>query len=185
MQIMLALLAIISALIAVRILSVVLALITLHDFTLTRHDGDLRARYGLLTKIALTLRTRRIQAVHQTESLLHRLFGRVSLDVDLAGDSGGQAEQRNSERMKTRWLAPVCPTAAAPALIAAALPIFDPAAPPDWQPLAPGARSRIFRRSAWLSLLIVAGPAGGTCARPPFSAFRSSLRSRGCMRTCT
>ena len=158
MQIMLALFAIISALIALRILSVALALITLHDFTLTRHDGDLRARYGLLTKIALTLRTRRIQAVHQSESLLHRLFGRVSLDVDLAGDSGGQEEQRNSGRMKTRWLAPVCPTAAAPALIASALPIFDPAAPPDWQPLAPGARSRLFRRSAWLSLLIVAGP---------------------------
>ena len=36
--------------------------------------------------------------------------------------------------------------------------MFDPAAPPDWQPLAPGARSRIFRRSALLSLLIVAGP---------------------------
>lgn len=157
-QVMLAMLVIIAALIAVRILSVVLALITLHDFTLTRHDGDLRARYGLLTRIALTLRTRRIQAVHQSESLLHRLFGRVSLDVDLAGDSGGEEEQRNSGRMKTRWLAPVCPTAAAPALIAAALPIFDPAAPPDWQPLAPGARSRIFRRGALLSLLIVAGP---------------------------
>jgi putative membrane protein len=158
MQIMLTLFVIISALIAVRILSVVLALITLHDFTLTRHDGDLRARYGLLTRIALTLRTRRIQAVHQSESLLHRLFGRVSLDVDLAGDSGGEGDQGNSGRMKTRWLAPVCPTAAAPALIATALPIFDPAASPDWQPLAPGARARLFRRSALLSLLIVAGP---------------------------
>ncbi len=158
MQILLGLFTIVSALIAVRILSVVLALVTLHDFTLTRHDGDLRARYGLLTKIALTLRTRRIQAVHQSESLLHRLFGRVSLDVDLAGDSGGEEEQRNSGRMKTRWLAPVCPTAAAPALIASALPIFDPAAPPDWQPLAPGARSRLFRRSTLLSLLIIAGP---------------------------
>src|SRR5687767_3303749 len=93
MQIMLALFVIISALIAVRILSVVLALITLHEFTLTRHGGDLRVRYGLLTKIALTLRTRRIQAVHQSESPLHRLFGRVSLDVDLAGDSGGEGEQ--------------------------------------------------------------------------------------------
>jgi putative membrane protein len=158
MQIMLALFVIFSALIAVRLLSVLLALITLHEFTLTRHDGDLRVRYGLLTKIALTLRTRRIQAVHQSESLLHRLFGRVSLDVDLAGDSGGDGEQRNPERMKTRWLAPVCPTTAAPTLIASALPVFDPAAPPDWQPLAPGARLRIFRRSALLSLLIVAGP---------------------------
>ncbi len=159
MQILLAILVIVSALIAVRILSVVLALITLHDFTLTRHDGDLRVRYGLLTRIALTLRTRRIQAVYQSESPLHRLFGRVSLDVDLADDSGGAEEQRNPERMKTRWLAPVCPAAAAPALIAAALPVFDPAAQPDWQPLAAGARSRIFRRRALLFLLIFVGPA--------------------------
>ncbi len=159
MQIVLTLVVIISALVVVRILSVVMALITLHEFALTRHDGDLRVRYGLLTRIALTLRTRRIQAVHQSESPLHRLFGRVSLDVDLAGDSGGDGEQRNPERMKTRWLAPVCPTAAAPALIASALPVFDPAASPDWQPLAAGARSRIFRRSALVFLLIVAGPA--------------------------
>ncbi len=159
MQILLAVFVIISALIAVRILSVVLALITLHDFTLTRHDGDLRVTHGLLTRIALTLRTRRIQAVYQSESPLHRLFGRVSLDVDLAGDSGGEEAQRNPERMKTRWLAPVCPTAAAPALIAAALPDFDPAAQPDWQLLAPGARSRIFRRSSLLFLLIFVGPA--------------------------
>jgi putative membrane protein len=158
MQIVLVAFAIIAALIVLRILSVVLALITLHDFTLTRHDGDLRVRHGLLTRIALTLRTRRIQAVHQSESPLHRLFGRVSLDVDLAGDSGGDEEQPNPDRMKTRWLAPVCPTAAAPALIAAALPVFDPGALPDWQPLAPGARSRIFRRGALLSLLIVAVP---------------------------
>jgi putative membrane protein len=158
MQIVLVAFAIIAALIALRILSVALALITLHDFTLTRHHGDLRVRYGLLTRIALTLRTRRIQAVHQTQSALHRLFGRVSLDVDLAGDSGGDEEQPNPDRMKTRWLAPVCPTAAAPALIAAALPVFDPTAAPDWQPLASGARGRIFRRGALLSLLIVAVP---------------------------
>jgi putative membrane protein len=158
MQVALALFVIISALLAVRLLSVALALITLHDFTLTGHNGDLRVRHGLLTRIALTLRTRRIQVVHQKESPLHRLFGRVSLNVDLAGDSGGEGEQRNPERTKTRWLAPVCPTAAAPGLIASALPAFDPAAPADWQPLAPGARSRVFRRCALLSLLIVAGP---------------------------
>jgi putative membrane protein len=157
-QLVLAIAAILSALIAVRILSVALALVTLHDFTLTRHDGDLRVRYGLLTKIALTLRTRRIQAVHQSQSPLHRLFGRVSLDVDLAGDGDGE-QHRNPERMKTRWLAPVCPAAAAPALIAAALPDVDSAAEPEWQPLAPDARARIFHRGAVLVLLIVALPA--------------------------
>lgn len=158
-QLVLVTFVIVSALVAVRILSVVLALVTLYDFTLSRQDGDLRVRHGLLTKIALTLRTRRIQSVHQSETPLHRLFGRVSLDVDLAGDSGGDGEQRNQERLKTRWLAPVCVPAAAPALIAAALPDFDTATTPDWKPLAPGARSRIFRRSSVLALLIVAFPA--------------------------
>lgn len=159
MQIGLASTAIVTALLIVRVLSVFLALVTLHDFTLSRQDGDLRVRYGLLTNVALTLRTRRIQAVHQTASPLHRLFGRVSLDVDLAGDSGGEQQQGNEGRKKTRWLAPVCPTAAAPALIAAALPVFDPTASPDWQALAPGARSRIFRRSALIVSLITAIPA--------------------------
>jgi putative membrane protein len=158
MQVALALFVIVMALVVVRILSVILALVTLHDFTLTRHEGDLRVRHGLLTSIALTLRTGRIQAVNQKESPLHRLFGAVSLDVDLAGDSGDEGNQRNPERMKTRWLAPVCSIAAAPGLIASALPGFDPCAPADWQPLAPDARSRIFRRSALLSVLIVAGP---------------------------
>jgi putative membrane protein len=159
MQIVLGLLTIVSAIVAVRILSIVLALVTFHDFKLTRQEGDLRARYGLLTRIALTLRTRRIQAVHQTESLLHRWLDRVSLNVDLAGDSGGSEEQRDSSKMKTRWLAPVCAMSAAPALIAAALPSIDLSVEPNWQPLAGGARGRIFRRSLAIAILILTGPA--------------------------
>jgi putative membrane protein len=157
-QILLVSVVIVSALLLVRLLSVVLALVTLYDFSLTRRDGDLHVRHGLLTKVALTLRTRRIQAVHQSESPLHRWLGRASLEVDLAGDSGGDGQQQNAAAMKTRWLAPICPTAAAPALIATALPVFDPAATPDWQPLAPGARMRLFNRSALLFVLLVAGP---------------------------
>lgn len=159
MQIVLGLLTILSAIVAVRILSVVLALVTFHDFKLTLQTGDLRARYGLLTRIALTLRTRRIQAVHQTESLLHRWLDRVSLNVDLAGDSSGGEDQRDSAKMKTRWLAPVCAKAAAPELIATALPSIDLSVEPNWQPLARGARGRIFRRSLAISIVILTGPA--------------------------
>jgi putative membrane protein len=159
MQVVLGLLTILSAIVAVRILSVVLALVTFHDFKLTLQAGDLRARYGLLTRIALTLRTRRIQAVHQTESLLHRWLDRVSLNVDLAGDSGGGEDQRDSSKMKTRWLAPVCAKAAAPELIATALPSIDLGVEPNWQPLAHGARGRIFRRSLAISIVILTGPA--------------------------
>jgi putative membrane protein len=158
MQIALGVLVVASAIVAVRMLSVVLALVTFHDFKLTRQDDDLRARYGLFTRIALTLRTRRIQAVHQTESLLHRWFDRVTLNVDLAGDSGG-ADQSDGNKSRARWLAPVCQTRAAPALIAAALPSIDLTDEPDWQPLAPRARGRIFRRTAVLAVLILTGPA--------------------------
>lgn len=160
MQIALAAFTITAAIIAVRALSVILAIVTFYDFTLTRVAGDLRARYGLFTRVALTLRTRRIQAVHQTASLLHRWFNRVSLNVDLAGDSGGGGDgERNDARMKTRWLAPVCPASAAPALIAAALPSLDWSAEPDWQPLAPRARGRIFRKTLLWSVLILTAPA--------------------------
>lgn len=158
MQIALGVLAVVSAILAVRMLSVVLALVTFHDFKLTRHNGDLRARYGLFTRIALTLRTRRIQAVHQTESLLHRWFNRVTLNVDLAGDSGG-GDQPDANKSRARWLAPVCATSDAPTLIAAALPTIDLNDEPDWQPLAPRARGRIFRRTAVLAVLILSGPA--------------------------
>lgn len=158
MQIALGALAVLSAVIAVRMLSVALALVTFHDFKLTRQNGDLRARYGLFTRIALTLRTRRIQAVHQTESLLHRWLNRVTLNVDLAGDSGGD-DQQDGNKSRARWLAPVCAASAAPALIAAALPSIDLSEEPDWQPLAPRALGRIFRRSAALAVLILTGPA--------------------------
>ncbi|MDY6948588.1 MAG: PH domain-containing protein [Pseudomonadota bacterium] len=160
MQIALGAFTILAAILSVRLLSVILAIVTFYDFKLTRVAGDLRARYGLVTRVALTLRTRRIQAAHQTESLLHRLFNRVSLNVDLAGDGGGGSEDQGSDaRMKTRWLAPVCPAGAAPALIAAALPTLDWNSEPDWQPLAPGARGRIFRKSLLWSVLVLTAPA--------------------------
>ncbi|MBM0107206.1 PH domain-containing protein [Steroidobacter sp. S1-65] len=159
MQIALGALTILAVVLAVRMLSVILAIVTLYDFKLTRVAGDLRARYGLFTRVALTLRTRRIQAVHQTESLLHRWFKRVSLSVDLAGDGGGGEGDNDSSRMRTRWLAPVCPAVSAPELIAAALPSLDWSHQPDWQPLAAGARGRIFRKTLAWSVLILTLPA--------------------------
>jgi len=159
MQIGLGVLTILAAIIAVRVLSVIQAILTFYDFRLTRVAGDLRARYGLFTRVALTLRTRRIQAVHQNESLLHRWFDRVSLSVDLAGDSGGSEGNGDNSRSKTRWLAPVCPASAAPKLIATALPALDLSTEPNWQPLASGARGRVFRKTLLWLIVILTAPA--------------------------
>jgi putative membrane protein len=159
-QALFALAAVASALLAVRILSVMLALVTLFDFTLTRDGADLRIRHGLLTRIALTVRTPRIQAVHQTRSLLHRWFDRASLTVDLTGDaaSAAGAEQQQASA-RTRWLAPVCRTDDAPRLTAAALPGVDLALEPAWRRLAPGARGRILRRTFVVYALLTLAPA--------------------------
>lgn len=150
-QITLGLIVLAIAFVLVRLLSVALALVTLHGFTLERSGADLRARYGLLTRIALTLRVRRVQAAHVTDTLLHRLFGRVSVRVDLAGDMG-TSQRGDDAQSKVRWLAPLAEPVYARKLIGIALPTVDFSAPANWQPLSPRARRRVLRRSliGWL-----------------------------------
>jgi putative membrane protein len=133
--------------------------VTLHDFTLSREGTDFRIRYGLLTRVALMLRVKRIQSVHRTQSVLHRWFGRVSLRVDLAGDGGGDAESQGEKQQQPRWLAPICTPERADELIALALPTIDLHHPPDWQPLAPRAFGRVFRQTLYLWLIVTTVPA--------------------------
>jgi putative membrane protein len=141
-----------------RLFSMALALLTLYDFRLIQSGTDFRARYGLLTRIGLTMRVPRIQAVRQTENLVHRLLGRVSMRVDLAGD-GGHAEQGEAARSRVRWLAPVTTPAHAMRLIALALPDVDMDESPHWQGLAAGARGRIFRVTMlwWMLAALLSG----------------------------
>jgi putative membrane protein len=143
----------------VRLLSLLWALVTLHDFSVTRHSADLRVRYGLLTRVALTLRLPRIQAVHQTESVMHRFFGRVSLAVDLAGDGAHQADENGTPQMRMRWLAPICTPRRSAELIRAALPMLANDSEPRWESLAPGAKARVFRKVLIVTTLICAVPA--------------------------
>lgn len=158
-QVVLALMAIISAVLAIRLLSVVLAIITLYDFTLTRNGADLRVRHGLFTRVALTVRTPRVQAVHRTQTLLQRWFKRVSLNVDLTGDHGAAPEDGEKVQHRTRWLAPVCRVNQADALIANALPSINLTMSPTWRPLAPGARTRVLRRALMVWSLLTIAPA--------------------------
>lgn len=153
-QVGLAIAGLFGILLSLRLFSIAIALITLFDFTLTRHEQDFRIRHGLLTRVALTLRIRRIQSVHQTESLLHRLFDRVSLRADLAGDMHASEEGRQQSQVRTRWLAPVCTKQQAQTLIAAALPDIDLTHEPDWQPLAPRARIRLFRQTLYFWIVL-------------------------------
>ncbi|HEX7046060.1 MAG TPA: PH domain-containing protein [Gammaproteobacteria bacterium] len=142
-----------------RLLSILIAFITLHDFRLTRNDEDLRVHHGLFTRLALTMRRPRIQVVHQKASLLHRLFKRVSLRVDLAGGMAASNGQ-NAQQGQTRklWLAPVATPEKAGELIRIALPGVHLEGL-DWQQLSPRAQWRLFRLLSGIWLVISAAPA--------------------------
>lgn len=143
-----------------RVLSILLALVTLHDFRLVRKGDDLNVTYGLLTRISLTMRRPRIQAVHRKATLLHRLFRRVSLRADLAGGLGANAaaQQQGQQASRTLWLAPVCTVDVADELTRAALPdvTLDNL---DWRRLSPRAATRLFRLLTAIWVVLAALPA--------------------------
>jgi putative membrane protein len=149
--ILLALAALIVVLLLMRLLSVVWALFTLYGFRLHRSGDDLRAEYGLWSRVSKTLPRYRIQALSTRESFLHRRIGKVAVQIETAG-SRGEAEGAGSDRL---WLAPLVDKDRADSLLREALPDVDPQAI-AWQPLSSNTQRRRFRLGLYLSLPIVA-----------------------------
>jgi putative membrane protein len=135
---------VVAVLVLVRLLSVVLALVRLHGFTLTRIGEDLRAEFGLFTRVTSTVPLRRVQTLTVSAGLLHRAFGRTSVRVDTAGGDGAQVRQRREA------LAPIITTGAWPGLAREILPEvrMDAVA---WRAAAPGAVARELRQRLALS----------------------------------
>lgn len=100
-----------------RLLSLVLALLQYHGFTLRERGPRLTVERGLLSRVRASVARRRIQAWTLHEGLLHRLLRRRSLEVDTAG---GAADQNNPRTF--RELAPIATPAACDALVARLLP---------------------------------------------------------------
>ncbi|MEM7583985.1 MAG: PH domain-containing protein [Acidobacteriota bacterium] len=133
-----------------RLFSVLWAIIKYYGFTLVLNDEDLRAEYGLLTRVTATIPRRRIQLVTLQLSLLHRWFERVSVQVDTAG--GGNADQGQQGGLERQWLAPVLPRHEVRRFLAKVIPEchLERVA---WQPISPRAWRRRFR--LWLTLLAI------------------------------
>ncbi|WP_240095462.1 PH domain-containing protein [Thermomonas flagellata] len=140
-----------AVVVGLRLLSVLLALVQFHGFTLREEDGRLQVERGLLARTRTAAPLRRIQAWRLRESLLHRLFHRCSLGVDTAAtphteDAGGHP---------LREIAPI----ATPARCRALLQHFLPGLDWDglaWQPLHP----RAWRLLAGPGVLLVLASAG-------------------------
>ncbi|MBK7043842.1 MAG: PH domain-containing protein [Rhodanobacteraceae bacterium] len=139
---------------ALRLLSVVLAILGHYGFTLEREGDRLGAGGGLLTHAHGSARIDRLQMLHVEESVLHRLFKRMSLKTDVAGGARGANDQSG----KLHWLAPIATVAQVDTLLAQVL-----AAPTLtallWRPL----HARAWRRRArWSRVFWLFASAGLT-----------------------
>ncbi len=125
------------ALLLLRLLSVVLALLQFHGFTLREEAGRVTVERGLLGRTRSSVKRGRIQAWTLQEGVLHRWFKRRSLRVDTASGQRGQEEGRQG----FRDVAPIATPAQCDALIAHFLPQagWETLA---WQPL--------HMRAGWL-----------------------------------
>lgn len=140
---------IVLALVLVRLLSVLLALVQYHGFRLEAHGRRLTVTRGLLTRLRTSASKRRIQAWTLREGVLHRLFRRRALEVDTA-----VAEQQNDQRA-LRELAPIAAPSECDALVRHVLP--RAAWPPRvWHPLHPRAWLRLLLPWIVFALLITA-----------------------------
>ena len=141
--------AIAALVVLIATLSVAWAIVRFYDFRV-RLDGDsVQLSYGLVTRITTAIRLRRIQSLTIAEGPLHRMLGRVAVDVASAGGVGGEAATQRAR------LAPILPVTAVPQLLHDVVPDLrlDELA---WQPLAPGAGRRVFKRSVLLALPVAA-----------------------------
>lgn len=148
-----AILFLLALVLALRLLSVLLALLQFHGFTLTEHDARLSAEAGLLSRYRASARLTRIQLFKRTSTWLSRRFNRDMLRVDIAGGN----VQNREEHSRLKWLAPL----ASPAQVDA---LLDRLAPGSlntdrvWQTLHPRAWVRRCRWPSviWSALALVA-----------------------------
>ena len=143
-----------AALLAVRLLSVLLAVLQFHGFTLAEYGRRLTVERGLLARWRTSTPRRRIQAWRMQEGVIHRLLDRRTLKVDIA--TGGGQEDAGS----LRDLAPVGTPAQCRNLVAHLLPDsgWDQL---EWMPFRPATWWRLF----WPSLPLVALATAVLCWR--------------------
>lgn len=178
---------VLAAMAALRVLSVLLAFLQYHGFTLREGDGRIRIERGLLARYRSSAKPRRIQSWSLREGVVHRLFKRRSLHVQTAsGPRSGEGGQQHA----LKELAPVATPATCDGLIEHFLPSHGWAAL-DWQPLHARAWWRMAIPGVLVLLLAAAilyGRFGAwgllTLALLPLQLWRAHRIARACGWAC-
>ena len=129
------------------LLSMVWTFARFHDFRLVLTGSDLRADYGLFTRVSATLPRQRIQSATVRQGLVHRIARCVAVRARSAG--GGVEE---SPGTNLDWIAPVLPCAQTTAFLNAVVP--EAVMPPEtWARVHKRAWLRLFRaRLLWVGV---------------------------------
>lgn len=148
------------ALALLRLLSVAWYLVRYRGFTLRRQRDDLQAAYGLFTRVSSVIPVHRIQLVTVTVSLLHRWFGRASIEAETAGSSEEDSDftqqlAASGVKLTRQWLAPIVRIERPAPLLHEIMPEVDLGAV-EWRPIDARAVRRIVRRVAWITLFVAA-----------------------------
>jgi putative membrane protein len=126
------------------------SMVRYHGFALDRSDGQLRKRFGLLSRREAFIPLHRVQTARVEESVLRRRLGLASLRVETAGGPTGERKRAGAEAF-----VPIARVAGVPDLLRAALPNLDYAAI-RFLRVHPRARIRAFYRYAVPILLLTA-----------------------------
>jgi len=176
------LVALIGFLVVSRLFSILWAQVRLQGYSVVQVGEDLRAEYGLFTRVTATVPIRRIQAVTIRDTPLHRLLGRAAISVATAG--GGNSEREKSAQHR-EWIAPIVRRDDIPGFVAALLPGTD-VSTLDWQPVHPRALRRALTRGLIGTTIVTAIAALVLGTKGlwlfPLLALWSSIRARRLVR---
>jgi putative membrane protein len=144
-----------------RLFSMAWYLVKYYDFNLQQEGEDLRTEYGMFTRVSSLIPVHRIQLLTMRASILHRWFGRASIDLETAGASEAGSdlgEQLAASGVKTQrqWLAPIVETERGNELLREVMPEIDLAAV-DWKPIEARAVRRIVKKVAVVVGIATAG----------------------------
>ncbi|GAA4810774.1 hypothetical protein GCM10011365_13970 [Marinicella pacifica] len=129
-------------------ISVAIAFLQFHEFTLHKKGQRLHIKTGLLTNRQATVPIKRIQLIRIIQSPLHKIFGQVSIKMETAG---GVSEDN---AMSMHWLAPLIPELEAHDFLKQIQPQMN-WSEIEWQAIEPEARKRVFKKGLLLVLVLM------------------------------
>ncbi len=137
------------AMVAVWLVSMLMAHLKFHGFKLEEHNKKLHAEMGLLTRITANIPIKRIQLLRIRSSVLHRLVNRHSISMETAGGVTAQTG------IVMRWIAPMIEPKHVSPLVQTIEPNID-LSQLKWQALSDKAWWRLFKKLSALIIPIIA-----------------------------